>query len=159
MDSTLAGILILLALIGYQIAHRLWVRHSFQRWWEIGNDACRQHDWDTAETAFRHCARLLAPVAQVHRAFGAVLVRQDKLEEAEKHFRLAAGLEPKDAGGHADLGMFLALCTKDHIEEAIDSFEQAISCAPEIRQYLLDHPQLTALRENPRFRKLLGIQS
>lgn len=147
--AILAGILLCRWAAGY------WRGWRLHRSWNRGHAAVEAGDLVAAEVAFRECVRLAPIYAPIRRILGRVLARRRKLDEAEEHFRMGAELEPRNAAGHLDLGVFLAMSGPDRADEAIDAFATAVECDPNLRKTLREEPRLGRLRENERFKNLL----
>lgn len=155
MNSIVIGILALVGLVAYQWAAQAVRRRRFLRWFTEGHAAAQKRDWAAAEQAFRRCARLMPTAATVHRVLGTVLAQCGKLKDAEDHLRLGASLEPRNAGGHMDLAMFLAYQTSGRTSDAQAALKAAVACAPELPEKLRGDPRFQKLCTDERFRALL----
>ena len=153
---TYLGLVFLLLLVfGRWIAIRR-RGHRFVHSWQKGVAAYDTSNWVAAEAALRECVRIEPIAAPVRRMLGATLARRNKLAEAEEHLRAGAELEPRNAGGHLDMGFFLVSYAPDRIEEAIAAFAKAVECSPQARAILAAETRLNpAIKDHPKFRALL----
>ena len=156
MNNTyLMGIALLLVILTARWGVGYWRGRRFQRCWSKGWEALKANDLVGAEAAFRICVRLAPTASLVHRALGGVLVQRGKLGEAEERLRFGADLEPRNAAGHLDLGFYYALCVPDRVDDAINSFANAIEYKPELRAILTQEARLETLRQDAKFRNIL----
>ncbi|MCH8924271.1 MAG: tetratricopeptide repeat protein [Planctomycetes bacterium] len=84
-------------------------------------------------------------LAEVYNNLGAILLRNDKLEEAEAHFRKALGLRPIFAEATLNLGVILL--KRKQFDAATAQFEAALRIEPEIAEAHF-HLGRVALRRN-----------
>lgn len=127
----------------------------FRHWWQEGVAAYERADWVAAESALRECVRMEPIAAPVRRMLGATLARRNKVAEAEEHLSAGVQLEPRNAGGHLDLGFFLAAYAPDRVDATIEAFAKAVACAPQARAVLAAETRLPpAIKNHPQFRSL-----
>jgi len=158
MNSIIIGITVAVGLVAFQWMAQILRRRRFLRSFAEGHAAVQRQDWDAAEEAFRRCARVLPTAATVHRVLGTVLAHRGKLKDAEDHLRLGASLEPRNAGGHIDLALFLAYQTPGRTGDAQAALKAAVECAPELPEKLRGDPRFDKLCRDERFRPLLEPQ-
>ncbi|GMV91232.1 MAG: hypothetical protein AMXMBFR82_10100 [Candidatus Hydrogenedentota bacterium] len=150
--STILGLLILAGCIGL-----MWLRgYRLRRSWRKGIEALEAGDMQTAAAWLQSCVKQSPSWVPARRLLGRALVASGCFEEAEKHLRLAAQFEPRDAEGYLELAMFLANCPPVRLEEAIDQLAKAMEYAPRLRQEADRMPQLAPLRDHPRWAELAG---
>lgn len=123
-----------------------------------GIEALQNENWPEAETQLKRAVKLQPIAAVGHRLLGRALTEEGKHDEAEKHFRMAAALEPRNPEGYADLGFFLAVRVPNRHEDAITAFSKAVELAPRFREQLAGLEQLAPLRAHEAFRRLLEPQ-
>ena len=124
-------------------------------WWRRGMAALEREELDEAFRAFGKVVKLIPEAAPAHRMLGRVLVLRGEYEAAEEQLRFGAQLEPRNPEGHADLGIFLAVCPPERPEEAIDHLGKAVELAPELGKLLGRDARLAHLREYAAFESLV----
>ena len=150
-QGILLSLVIVAAMWGYANS-RGW---RAKRLWERGIHAVNGQEWAEAERVFRKCIRLVPVWTGSRKMLAVALLKQNKLDEAEEQFRMTSDLEPRKPEGHLDLGFFLATLRPNRQDEAIDAFARAVEFDPNVRTTLLNEHRLAALKNNPRFTKLL----
>ncbi len=150
--STILGLLILAGCIGL-----MWLRgYRLRRAWRKGIEALEAGDMQIAAAWLQSCVKQSPSWVPARRLLGRTLVALSRYEEAEKHLRLSAQFEPRNAEGYLELAMFLANCPPVRLDEAIDHFEKAAEFAPRLRQEADRMPQLAPLRDHPRWAEVAG---
>ncbi len=96
-----------------------------------GNQASKQGDWQTAETAYRAALELAPHYADIAVLLGQTLMEQSRLPEAVQSFNLALQTNPEYAEAHALLG--ITYRRLDQEPEAMTAFRRALELDP-------DHP-------------------
>lgn len=151
--SGLWGLLILAVCIAL-----LWSRgYRLRRAWKRSVDALGAGDLVGAEKALRFCVKQSPSWVPARKFLARVLVALQRFDEAEKHLRLVAQFEPRNAEGHLELALFLANCPPARPDEAVQSLATAIEFAPRLRDEIGQKPELAALRDHPRFRELTAV--
>ena len=152
-NSALWGLLILAGCIAL-----LWSRgYRMRRAWKRSVEALEAGDTAAAEKALRSCVKQSPSSVPPRRLLARTLVAQRQFDEAEKHLRLVAQFEPRNADGHLELAMFLANCPPVRPEEAIGSLSTAIEYAPRLRADLGTMREFASLRDHPRFQELTKV--
>jgi Flp pilus assembly protein TadD len=153
MQEIIAGVALLLCLIGLQTGLRYWnVRRTRQAW----NDAqahMTRGDLDEAEEALARCVKLMPLWLQPRLLYGAVLAQQGKLESAEEHLKMVAELQPKEADGHIELGIFYVTAAQ-RMEDGVTAFRTALACGEEARRRIDAEPRLRDFRESDAYAQL-----
>ncbi len=144
--NILAGVILLLSLVAYQVISRQVQFRRMKRAWERGHAALRAGRLDEAEAAFRKCVRILPAWANGRSMLAAVLTQQQRLDDAEEQWKMAADLEPKRPGGHLALALFYACHVPGKGPEASAALAKAIECDPNLRSQLVSDPRLARLR-------------
>ncbi|MDX9973449.1 MAG: tetratricopeptide repeat protein [FCB group bacterium] len=124
-------------------------RKAFRR----GVEAMEANALRDAETAFRQVVRIEPIWGVAYRLLGRVLSDLGELFEAEKQFRTAITLEPRNSDAYADLGYFLEVKMTGRREDAIGALLKAVELAPRLRERLEAVPELAGLVNDARFRK------
>jgi tetratricopeptide (TPR) repeat protein len=150
--SALLGLLILAGCIGF-----MWSRgYRMRRAWRKSIEALEAGDMATAVKWLQSCVRQSPSFVPARRLLGRTLVALRRFDEAEKHLRLAAQFEPRNAEGHLELAMFLANCPPLRLDEAVEHLAKAFEFAPKLRTEAGQMPQLASLRQHGRFQDLTG---
>jgi len=141
--SALLGLLILAGCIGF-----MWSRgYRMRRAWRKSIEALEAGDMATAVKWLKSCVKQSPSFVPARRLLGRTLVALHRFDEAEKHLRLAAQFEPRNAEGHLELAMFLANCPPLRLDEAVDYVAKAIEFAPRLREEAAGMAQLAPVRE------------
>lgn len=149
--SVLAGLCILLLLVGFQwTVQRLKVRRM-KRWWNRAAEALNAGDLDAAAAALNKCVSAMPMWVQARTLLGVVRAKQGKLTDAEAQLKMAAELQPRQAEGHLQLGLFYATQFSDRDDDAMEALLNGLKYAPELRNALSRDPRLLHLRNHPRF--------
>ncbi|MBI2422621.1 MAG: tetratricopeptide repeat protein [Candidatus Hydrogenedentes bacterium] len=149
------GLLVLVALIGYQAAARYYHAHKTQEWWLKSKEAWVAGDLPAATNALERCLKW-APLAVAPRVLLATaLARQGRLKEAEDHLRMAADLQPKEASGYVELALFYASACTGRMADAASALERALKCDPQVATQLLHDRRFDQLREVPELKPML----
>ena len=127
-----------------------------KRCWERASAALDANDLDGAEYALRQCVRLVPLFVPARSMLGVVQARQGKLDEAEKQLRMAAELQPKEAGGYVALGLFYAGLGNERADDAVAALGKAVECAPDVRDKLREDTRLDPLHNHPGFQQLIA---
>jgi len=152
--NVLAGLCILLLLVGLQWTVQRIKVHRMKRWWDRAAEALKTGELDAAAAALNKCVSLTPMWAQARTLLGFVQAKQGKLKEAEAQLKMAAELQPRQAEGHIQLGLFYATQFSDRDDDAIEALLNGVKCAPELRNALSRDPRLARLRNHPRFPEL-----
>ncbi|MCB9672506.1 MAG: sulfatase-like hydrolase/transferase [Alphaproteobacteria bacterium] len=123
-------------------------------WRDIGDLRFRQEHWDEAIT---HYERVLASSPRDHRArlhLGTSHLRAGRPEASLPHFEKAAALRPDHWMAPYNAACGLALLGRS--EEALVKVEAAVAAGDVPRKALLLDPDLTSIRQEPRFQALLA---
>ena len=84
--------------------------------------------WQNSETLWRRCLAVAGPNYMAENGLGTALVQQERLQEAEPHFRASLELVPDYVIALNNLGMLLAMEGKT--EEALPYVEQVMRLYP-----------------------------
>ena len=150
--STILGIFLccaIIAVFAYQ-------RRRLTGVWQRGLKAYEERRFEEAAAAFQVIVNKDPGLAVARRMLGRCLISTGAYEQAEEHLHFALQLEPRNAHARVDMASFLALTSPEREEEAIDLIGEAIALEPELKQEIVGLQQLRSLRDNPRFRALVG---
>jgi len=151
VDPAVWGVLILAGSIGL-----LWSRrHRLRRAWQQSVAALESGDMIAAEKALRSCVKQSPSWVPPRRLLARTLVALQRFDEAERHLRLAAEFEPRNAEGYLELAVFLANCPPVRLDESVEFLAKAVEFAPRLPEELAKMPQLQALHEHPGYKALL----
>lgn len=155
LPSSLIGVAITIAcLIGFYVV-RTRKNALLKKLSEQAREAFARQNYVEAERLLRRCVNMVPLWTHARSALGEALARQGKLEEAAENYRLAADLQPRNAAGYLDLGLFYAVYAPAERDKAIESLGRATELAPELKRELMHDYRLTYLREDPRFLRLV----
>lgn len=158
MNQAFLGLILLFGIIGLRWAAGFWRMQSVKRHFTAGQQAITENRLGDAEREFRVCVKRLPMSAQFRRVLGGILARNGNLKEAEEQLRMGAELEPRNPGGHLDLGFFFAVHVPERADAALDAIANALSCEPKLREKLATQPALQHLRSHRRFAELFPTQ-
>ena len=155
MDNTTLFIGFVLGVLALRAGMAYSKRARLKQSWRRANEAMKSADFAGAEKALGRCVSLMPLWVPARMLLGAVQAKLGKLTEAEEQLKMAAELQPREAEGHLQLGMFYAVFCPDRVDDAIDAFGAAVECRPELKQHLAREPRLLKLKEDQRFRELV----
>jgi len=155
MKEIIAGIVLLLALVGLQAATRFWTVHRTRTAWEEAQAQLARGNFGDAEVALARCVKLMPLWLQPRMLYGAVLARQGKLDLAEEQLKFAAELQPREADGHIELGIFYVTAAQ-RIEDGIAAFRNALNCGEGVRHRIETEPRLRDFRTTEAYAQLEG---
>lgn len=153
MQEIIFGVLLLFGLVGIQAGMRYWTVHRTRRSWHLAQEHMSRGDFGEAEQALARCIKLMPLWTQARMLYGAVLAQQGKLDDAEENLRMAAELEPKQADGHIELGIFYVTAA-GRIDEGLAAFRQALACDERARYRIDTEPRLRDFRESDAYAQL-----
>jgi tetratricopeptide (TPR) repeat protein len=153
MAEVFLGILILLALVGFQAGLQFWNVHRTRVAWQGAQEQLQLDDLVAAEKSLAKCVKLQPLWLQARMLYGAVLSQRGKLADAEEHLKLAAELEPETADGHVELGIFY-VTSANRIEEGLTAFRTALACDDAVRGRLNTDARLREFRDSPAYAEL-----
>jgi len=152
--SVLAGLCILLILVGLQWTVQRIKAHRIKHWWSRAAEALKTGDLDAAAAALNRCVSLTPMWAQARTLLGVVQAKQGNLKDAEAQLKMAADLQPRQAEGHIQLGLFYASQFSTRDDDAMEALLNGVKYAPALRDSLSRDPRLMRLRNHPRFPEL-----
>ena len=94
-----------------------------------GATAGRNYDYRSEIAIWEDTVAKRPGNSRAHNNLGFAYIREARLEEAEKHFRIAAALEPERAKAHYDLGNVLLQLNR--LEEAESALGRALAKQPD----------------------------
>ena len=153
MSSVLGGIALLIALIGLQVGMRYWTTVRTRRAWEEAQAAMARHDFESAATSLDKTIKLMPLWTHARMIYGVVLSELGRLPEAEEQLKMAADLQPKEADGHIELGIFY-VTTANRPEEGITALRVALACDEKARYRIETEPRLRDFRDGPHYAQL-----
>lgn len=156
MTNLLVGLLILAGLVGLQLGMRHFTQVRLQRAWNHSQEAIQAGDLDIAASHLEKCVRLAPLWLPGRRQLANVQTRRGRFEAAEAQLKMSADLQPKQAPGHLELGLFYALHMPDRTDEALTAIERGIACDPQFRSAIATNPAVQRLRDHPRFQALIA---
>ncbi len=159
MNSLLAGVGVLLALIGLQFGTRHLQILRAKRLWTRANEAIRANRFDEAEKILRKCVKLMPLLRPARIGLAAILARLGRLPEAEEQFKAVVMLEPRQAEGHLHLGYFYVTQFHDRDADAVAALCKAVEFDTGLRERLWNDPRLFRLRADARFQECFADTS
>jgi Flp pilus assembly protein TadD len=150
MAEILIGIVTLGALVALQAGLRHRSHVKLTKAWEIAQVELARKNYDAAELQLAECIRLMPLWLPARHLLGAVLAQQGKFDRAEEQFKMAQALQPREASGFVELGIFYVTMT-DRIDEGIAQFREALRLDPNALRSLQSDPRLTSFRESDAF--------
>lgn len=153
--STFLGLALCACILSAYVLQRRWLAAA----WKRGMEALKGRDFAAVNEAFHYIVKKRPGWAMARRMLARGLAGVGRHDEAEREFRLAAQLEPRNPEGHIDLAVFLVSVAPERREEALSCIEAALGVAPDLRTAIATLPQLRPLHSHPRFRDLAGLPS
>lgn len=153
MAEILIGIVTLGALVALQAGLRHRTHVKLTRAWENAQEELARNNMSEAELQLAECIRLVPLWLPARHLLGAVLAKQGKLDRAEEQFKMAQALQPREASGFVELGIFYVTMT-DRIDEGIAQFREALRLDPDSWRSLQSDPRLASFRESEAFMTL-----
>ena len=153
MQEIIFGIALLAGLVALQAGMRYWTLHRTRVAWSAAQEHMTRGDFEEAEVALAKCVKLMPLWIQPRVLYGSVLSRLNKLESAEEQLKLAAQLQPKDAGGYIELAIFY-ITVADKMEDGIAALNQALKYDPQARYRIDTEPRLRDFREQDAYAQL-----
>ncbi len=153
MQEVFFGLLLLIGLVALQTGTRYWTVHRTRKAWTDAQAHLSRGDFDEAEPALARCVKLMPLWIQPRMVYGAVLSRQGKLTEAEEHLKMAAQLQPREADGHIELGIFYVTAA-DRIDDGVAAFREALACDDKARYRIDTEPRLREFRDSEAYSQL-----
>lgn len=153
MTEILIGMLSLGALVALQAGLHHRTQRRFARAWDQVQEDLARNKLDAAEVPLAECIRLVPLWVPARHLFGTVLARQGKLDQAEEQFKMAQSLQPREASGFVELGIFYVTAA-NRIEDGVQQFKEALRHDPESLRVLQTDPRLAAFRESEAFADL-----
>lgn len=102
---------------------------AFLSWNETGY-------WYSTESIWRHATNNYPNNYAAHRQLAEVFLKQQRLDEAQTHFRRAIDLYPKYVPAHLNLGSVLA--SQGRLQDALNSFNEVLKINPKHATALLN---------------------
>ncbi len=145
-----AGLCLTAGVLGAELLRRAAARSATAAWVVLtlvflllaARTSLRCLDYRSESTLFAAAARAVPESAKAHYLLAGALVREDRLEEAEREYRRAAKINPRFAEAANDLGVLLA--RRGRLEEAEANYLAALSLFPAYPEALYN---LANLRE------------
>ena len=153
MIDILIGIVTLGSLVALQAGLRHRTQRRLVQAWERAQDELAQNHLGAAEIQLTACIRLVPLWVPARFLLGAVLVKQGKLEPAEEQFKMAQALQPRNATGFVELGIFYVTAA-NRIDDGILQFREALHLDPESMRMLQSDPRLASFRNSEAFATL-----
>jgi len=85
--------------------------------------------WKDGIEIFRHTVEVTDGNYRIHDSLGALLAKEDRIDEALEHYRESVRIRPEFTVGHYNVGV--ALTRLGRIEEAVAPFEEAVRQDPD----------------------------
>jgi len=153
MAEILIGIVTLGALVALQSALRHRTHHLLTKAWDRAQAELAQNNFVEAETQLAECTRLVPLWLPARYLLGTVLAKQGKLDAAEDQFKMAQALQPRDASGFVELGIFY-VAMANRTDDGIAQFHEALQLDPAVLRQLQTDPRLASFRESAAFESL-----
>lgn len=153
MMDIIAGIVCLIAIVLLKLA----LSHRAQRRvmiaWEQTQASLAQGNHELAMTHVADCVRLAPLWLPARFLFGSLLARHGRLDEAEEQFKMAQALQPRDATGFLELGIFYLTAT-ERLDEGLAQLRAALAHDSSARHTIETDPRLERFRNTPAFENL-----
>lgn len=104
-------------------------------------------------THLADCVRLMPLWLPPRFLFGSLLARHGRLGEAEEQFKMAQALQPRDATGFLELGIFYLTAT-DRVDEGVAQLREAVAHDASARRKIETDPRLEAFRKTAAYATL-----
>ena len=153
MIEILVGVVTLGSLVALQAGLRHRTQGKLVRAWERAQKDLAQDDLGAAETQLAECARLVPLWLPARYLLGAVLAKQGKLDRAEEQFKMAQALQPREASGFIELGIFYVTMA-NRTDDGLAQFREALRLDPAARPQHEGDPRLASFRESAAFAAL-----
>jgi tetratricopeptide (TPR) repeat protein len=150
MTEILIGIITLGSLVALQAGLRHRTQRKLAKAWKRAQVELARNNYGEAELQLAECIRLVPLWVPARFLLGAVLVNQGKLEPAEDQLKMAQALQPRDATGFVELGIFYVTAA-NRIDEGIANFREALRLEPETLRTLQSDPRLASFRKSEAF--------
>lgn len=152
MDMVL-GIICLGAIVALKFAlgHRAQRRVTIA--WEQTQAALAEGNHESAMAHLADCVRLMPLWLPPRFLFGSLLARHGRISEAEEQFKMAQALQPREAIGFLELGIFYLTAT-DRVDEGIAQLREAVAHDASARHKIDSDPRLAAFRETSAYASL-----
>lgn len=156
MNSLIAGVGVILALIAFQFGTRHIQFLRAKKLWNRANECIRAENFAEAEKILRKCVKLMPLLQPARIGLASILVRLGHLPEAEEQFKAVVMLEPRQPEGHLHLGYFYATQFKNRDNDAVAALCKSVEYNAELREKIWNDPRLLRLRGNPQFKECLA---
>lgn len=150
MTELLIGICSLGGLVVFQMAMRQRSQRRMVDAWEKAQAELARGNHEASAAHLEECIRIMPLWLPPRFALGALLARLGRLGEAESQFKMAQALQPREAEGMIELGIFYITAARS-IKEGVALLRDAVAADPDAAQRIQSDPRLRDFRESPDF--------
>lgn len=150
MMELVIGIVSLGALVAFQSAMRRRGQRRFAGAWEEAQAEIARGNHEAAAHQIAECIRLMPLWLPPRFLLGNLLARQGKLDAAEAQFKMAQALQPREAAGFVELGIFY-ITAANRIDEGVSQLQEALAHDAAAMRQIETDPRLQAFRETSAF--------
>ncbi len=150
MTELLFGICSLGGLVVFQMAMRQRSQRRMVDAWEQAQAELARGNHEAGVAHLEECIRIMPLWLPPRFVLGALLARLGRLSEAENQFKMAQALQPREAEGMIELGIFY-ITAAGRAEEGIALLREAVASDPGAAQRIQSDPRLRDFRESPDF--------
>ena len=147
MTELLIGILTLGGLVAFQMAMRHRSQRSMAEAWEQAQAELARGNHEAGAAHLEACIRIMPLWLPPRFLLGTLFAKLGRLAEAEDQFKMAQALQPREAEGLLELGIFY-LTAANRVEEGVAALREAIACDGAAAQRIQSDPRLRAFRDS-----------
>ena len=149
----LLGIICLSAIIAVKSALGHRAQRRFTIAWDEAQVALARGDHESAMAHVAQCVRLMPLWLPPRFLFGSLLARHGRINEAEEQFKMAQALQPREANGFLELGIFYLTAT-DRFDDGIAQLRDALAHDASVLRKIETDPRLEAFRQTTAYASL-----
>lgn len=150
MTELMIGILTLGGLVVFQMA----MRHRSQRRmadaWEKAQAEIARGNHEVGVAHLEACIQIMPLWLPPRFLLGTLFTKLGRLKEAEEQLKFAQALQPREAEGLLELGIFY-ITAASRIEEGVALLREAIACDGAAAQRIQSDPRLRTFRDSSDF--------
>lgn len=154
LSELLLGILSLGGLVAFQRAMHRRGERKLAAAWERAQAEITCGNYESGAAQLAECIRIMPLWLPPRFLLGSLLVRLGRLDEAEEQLKMAQALQPREAEGMLELGIFYLTATDRHAE-GVALLRDAIARDGDALQRIQRDPRLGAFRESADFSLLV----
>jgi len=150
MMDILIGIVCLVALIALKSAMGHRAQRRFTIAWEEAQVEIARGNHESAMVHVADCVRLMPLWLPPRFLLGSLLARHGKLAEAEEQYKMARALQPREAVGYVELGIFY-ITMANRVDDGITQLREALAHDASALQKIESDPRLREFRDSPAY--------